>query len=106
VAAAALATLDVIDDEGLLGNVARLGDRLRGGLEALREAGKLTDVRGSGLMVGADLPAPEAARVVSDALAARIVLNSTGPATLRFLPPLVVEEPEVDRVLDFLGRTL
>jgi acetylornithine/N-succinyldiaminopimelate aminotransferase len=105
-AAAALATLDVIDDEALLASVRRLGDRLRQGLDSLRAAGKLSDVRGRGLMVGADLPEARAAQVVSEALESRIVLNSTGPATLRFLPPLVIDESDVDQVLEFLGRAL
>jgi acetylornithine/N-succinyldiaminopimelate aminotransferase len=106
VAAAALATLDVIDDEALLAGVRRLSDRLRGGLDDLRAAGKLSAVRGRGLMVGADLPEADAAEVVSEALESRIVLNSTGPATLRFLPPLVIDDSEIDRVVDFLGRVL
>jgi acetylornithine/N-succinyldiaminopimelate aminotransferase len=106
VTAAALATLDVIDDEELLAGVGSLAQMLRYGLESLRDAGKLSAVRGVGLMVGADLPAPEAPRVVRDALASRIVLNSTGPATLRFLPPLVIGEADVDRVLRFLERVL
>jgi predicted acetylornithine/succinylornithine family transaminase len=105
-ATAALATLEVIDDKELLANVVRLGDRFRGGLESLRADGKITEVRGKGLMIGVDLPAAEAARVVGEGLAARIVLNSTGPATLRFLPPLVIDESDVDQVLEFLGRVL
>jgi predicted acetylornithine/succinylornithine family transaminase len=109
VAAAALAALDVLDDDALLSRVRVLGDRLRVGLEELRAAGRLTDVRGRGLMVGADLP-PEreggAPAVVSRALEAGIVLNATGPLTLRFLPPLVVTERDVDRVLEFLREAL
>jgi predicted acetylornithine/succinylornithine family transaminase len=106
VAAAALATLDVIDDAELLASVRRLGAALRGGLDELRAAGKLTAVRGRGLMLAADLPEARAAEVVQAALGERIVLNSTGPATLRFLPPLVIGEADVERVLDFLERTL
>ena len=83
-----------------------LGDRLRVGLEALREQGRLTDVRGRGLMVGADLPEPTAADVVRAGLEAGFVLNATGPSTLRFLPPLIVTEAEIDRVLGFLEETL
>ena len=48
------------------------------------------------------MPAPRAADLVREALAERIVLNATGPATVRFLPPLVIEEADVDRVLSFL----
>lgn len=106
VASAALATLDVLDDDALQARVRVLGDRFRVGLEALREQGRLTDVRGRGLMVGADLPSPTAADVVQAGLAAGLVLNATGPSTLRFLSPLIVGEPEIDRVLAFLEETL
>ena len=109
VAAAALATLDVLDDDALLSRVRVLGDRFRVGLEELRAAGRLTDVRGRGLMLAADLlPAREggAPEVVARAQKEGIVLNATGPATLRFLPPLVVSEADVDRVLDFLGEAV
>ena len=68
--------------------------------------GRLTDVRGRGLMVAADLPEARAAELVEAALAEGIVLNSTGPVTVRFLPPLVIDEGDVDRVLDFLERNL
>jgi acetylornithine/N-succinyldiaminopimelate aminotransferase len=105
-AAAALATLDVIDDESLLANVRRLGDHFRRGLDSLQAAGKLGAVRGRGLMIAVDLPEARAAGVVNEALEARIVINSTGPATLRFLPPLVIDEADVDQVLEFLGRAL
>jgi acetylornithine/succinyldiaminopimelate/putrescine aminotransferase len=106
VATAALATLDVLDDDALQARVRVLGDRLRVGLEALRERGRLADVRGRGLMLGADLPEPRAPEVVQTGLDAGLVLNATGPATLRFLPPLVVGEREIDRVLAFLEEAL
>jgi acetylornithine/succinyldiaminopimelate/putrescine aminotransferase len=106
VAAAALATLDVIDDDRLLSRVRVLGDRFWAGLEALRGAGRLADVRGRGLMLAGDLPEPRAPDVVRAGLDAGIVLNATGPSTLRFLPPLVVSEAEIDRVLAFLREAL
>ena len=57
-------------------------------------------------MAAADLHEPGAADVVRQALDERIVLNSTGPVTVRFVPPLVIEEADVDRVLDFLEGAL
>ena len=60
-------------------------------------------------MVGVDLPhsrAGEAPQIVGEALAERIVLNATGPDTIRFLPPLVISEADVERVLAFLERIL
>jgi acetylornithine/N-succinyldiaminopimelate aminotransferase len=106
VAAAALATLDVIHDERLMSRVRVLGDRLWAGLEELRAAGRLADVRGRGLMLAADVPDARASDVVRAGLDAGLVLNATGPSTLRFLPPLVVSEQEIDRALAFLEEAL
>jgi predicted acetylornithine/succinylornithine family transaminase len=109
VASAALATLDVLDDDALHARVRVLGDRLRAGLERMRGEGRLADVRARGLMIGVDLPedrAGEAPQVVSEALAERIILNATGPDTVRFLPPLIISEQHVDRVLAFLDGAL
>jgi acetylornithine/N-succinyldiaminopimelate aminotransferase len=109
VATAALATLDVLDDDALHARVRVLGDRFRAGLERLRGQGRLADVRVRGLMIGVDLPesrSGEAQKVVDAALAEHIVLNATGPDTVRFLPPLIVEEQHVDRVLAFLEDSL
>jgi predicted acetylornithine/succinylornithine family transaminase len=109
VATAALATLDVLDDDALHARVRVLGDRFRAGLERLRGQGRLADVRVRGLMIGIDLPesrSGEAQKVVDAALAEHIVLNATGPDTVRFLPPLIVEDQHVDRVLAFLEDSL
>jgi acetylornithine/N-succinyldiaminopimelate aminotransferase len=96
VSAAANAALDVIDDERLLASVRELGERL---LEGLRELPGVQSVRGRGLMVAAEIAgdAPEIARRAL--LEQRLVINATGPATLRFLPPLVVSAAEVDEAL-------
>jgi predicted acetylornithine/succinylornithine family transaminase len=94
--AAAHATLDVIDDERLLASVRELGERL---LEGLRELPGVTSVRGRGLMVAAEIAgdAPDVARRAL--LEQRLVINATGPSTLRFLPPLIVSAAEVDEAL-------
>jgi acetylornithine/N-succinyldiaminopimelate aminotransferase len=95
VAAAALAALDVVDRAELRASVRELGARLAGGLEALPG---VREVRGRGLMVAAELDgAPELARRAL--VEQRLVLNATGPTTLRFLPPLVIGEAEVDEAL-------
>ena len=105
VAAAAHAALDVLEQPELLARVNALGERLR---EALRELPGVTRVRGRGLMVAADLAvqAPDVARRAL--LEQRLVVNATGPETLRFLPPLIVGETDVDeavaRVATVLGR--
>jgi len=101
-AAAALAAIDVIDDPSLLGRVRELGGHFSDGL---RSIDGIAEVRGRGLMVGAGLAdGLDPAGIASRALDAGLVLNVPAPATLRFLPPLVISEAEVDKALEILGR--
>jgi predicted acetylornithine/succinylornithine family transaminase len=103
VSAAALAAFDVLDDPELLRRVRELGARLREGLEAIDAVG---EVRGRGLMVGARLDGPDAKEVAVRALDEGLIVNPIGSDTLRFLPPLVIGETEVDEALEILRRTL
>lgn len=103
-AAAALATLDVIDSPELLERVVALGGRLRTGLEQLDGA---AEVRGRGLMVGLTLETGlDAAAVGARALEEGLVLNVPGEGMLRLLPPLVISEEEIDQGLELLGAVL
>jgi acetylornithine/N-succinyldiaminopimelate aminotransferase len=101
--AAANAAFDVLEDPELLARVRELGERLA---EGLRELPSVTDVRGVGLMVACDVAgdAPELARRAL--LEERLVINATGPRTLRFLPPLVVTEAQIDEALARLRQIL
>jgi acetylornithine/N-succinyldiaminopimelate aminotransferase len=102
VAAAAHAAFDVLSDPSLLASVRELGERLRAGLARLPGT---TDVRGRGLMIAFDTD--DAPGFVRRALLEeRIVLNATGPATVRLLPPLIVTADEVDDALARIGRLL
>jgi predicted acetylornithine/succinylornithine family transaminase len=103
VAAASLAAFDVIDDPELLRRVRDLGARLRAGLEGIDG---VDEVRGRGLMVGARLAGGKAKDVASRALGEGLIVNPIGEETLRFLPPLVIGEAEVDEALEILDRVL
>jgi predicted acetylornithine/succinylornithine family transaminase len=103
-ASAALAAMEVIGDPGLLASVRDLGERLRSGLAALTG---IEQVRGSGLMVGVTLAEGlDAAAVAADMLEAGLVINVPGERMLRFLPPLVIEEADVDRALEIVSGAL
>ena len=100
VAAGANAVLDVVDDEAFLAAVRERGRRLAAGLGDLG-----LDVRGRGLMLAfavADAPAV-ARRLLLDH---RLVVNATGPDTIRLLPPLTVSEDEVDEALGRIAAAL
>ena len=76
--------------------------------KALAGVPHVTEVRGSGLMVGCDVDdtVSDAHDVVAAALEAGFVINATGAHTLRFLPPLICAEADVDALVDALGKIL
>jgi acetylornithine/succinyldiaminopimelate/putrescine aminotransferase len=100
--AAALATLDVIEREGLLQNVIRVSEQLRFG--ALRLG--VPEVRGRGLLLGLQMPVPAAG--IQRALFDHRVLVGTAsdPATLRLLPALSFSTAEADLLLGALRKVL
>lgn len=115
---AALAVLDVIEDEGLQDRAAEVGSRLRGNLAVVAgRDGRVGDVRGEGLMIGVELvrdnkgldPAPELARAVTNRMKDRgVLVGTTGrhDNVLKIRPPLVVAAEEADLISDTLGATL
>jgi len=104
VAAAALTALEVINDAELLSRVRRLGQTFRDGLAALDG---VEEVRGCGLMVGVTLaPSIDAGALARLALEAGLVINVPGERKLRFLPPLVIGEAEVEEALAKLASAI
>jgi len=116
--AAALAVLDVIEDEELQQNAAKTGDYMVAGLESLAEYHQLIgDVRGNGLFVAVELvadresqlPATAATRKIVNDLRHRGVLTSSigqDNNILKFRPPMVIAEAEVDLMLEALDASL
>ena len=103
VATASLAAFDVLDDGELLRRVRELGGKLS---ERLMGIDAISEVRGRGLMLGARLQGVDAKDAAARALEAGLIVNPIGSDTLRFLPPLVIGEAEIDEAVDILGRTL
>lgn len=105
--AAAIATIDALRSGGFEQSVPRVGAYLRERLEHLAaDTGAITQVRGRGLMTGVSLARPVAAEAAARALQAGIVLNNIGDSVLRFLPPLVCTEAEVDTLLSVLSDVI
>jgi predicted acetylornithine/succinylornithine family transaminase len=101
-ARAALEALDICSDPKLLASVMRLGEHFAG---ALAQVPYVDEVRGRGLMLAVDLAdgvdAPAIARRAL--LEQRLVVNATGPGTIRLEPPLIVSEEEIDQAAARLG---
>ncbi len=114
--AAALAVLDVIEDEGLIANGADMGDVLRhGAVELGRTHPAIGDVRGRGLMLGVELvgadgrPATELAGRVKDAMRERgVLVGTTGRDgnTLKIRPPLCLRADEAQLIVAGLDESL
>jgi acetylornithine/N-succinyldiaminopimelate aminotransferase len=103
VAGAALTALELTDDAQLLARVRELGHLLADGAARLTH---VSSVRGRGLMLACELDVPAPAVVQRALLEQRLILNATGPSTLRLLPPLTIEEADVEDALTRLARAL
>lgn len=115
--AAALATLDVIENEGLVDNAAKRGEQLRSRLEALADKHPgIGDIRGAGLMLGCYMvdadgnpDGDRSARILKEAEKRGLLLlkcGAYGGQVVRWLPPLIVDEAQVDTAVDIFEQAL
>jgi acetylornithine/N-succinyldiaminopimelate aminotransferase len=107
VCAAGIATLKAIQEQDLMGNAASTGTYLLKGLEKLmQDHGSVARVRGRGLMAAFDLKEDWAADLVSEARVRGLLVNATGPSTVRMVPALTISPKEVDEGLSILDAVL
>jgi acetylornithine/N-succinyldiaminopimelate aminotransferase len=103
-ARAALATLEVMEREDAPALARRAGERLG---KALLAIPAVADVRGAGLLLAAELaPGVESGPVAAGCLDAGLVVNAVTPTALRFEPPLLVTDDEIDAAAEILERVL
>jgi len=114
--AAALATLDVIEKEGLLRNSQEVGDHmLRRMVDWPKKHKIVGDVRGRGLMIGVEIVKDQTTReygnverdrIVEGAFERGILFLGCGPSTIRIAPPLIVTKDEADVAMDALEESI
>ena len=109
-AAAAIATIDAIQEDGLVKNAKAQGDYLMQTLKELKANHPvISDVRGRGLMVGVEfIDAATTKKVLAECLAQRLLLLSCGTYknVLRWIPPLVVSEEQLKHALSIFEKAL
>lgn len=106
IAAGALAAVRALEAEGLVEQCARVGDYFRKRLEGLVERRKPAEaVFGRGLLIGLKLDR-DGMPLVRACLERGFVINSVQSDVLRFAPPLVIQEAEIDRLIDCLDQLL
>ena len=104
--AAALAVCRVLLEGRVLDHAKRMGEYLAKGLTDCKNRYRIvTDIRGLGLLQGMELDA-DAKAMVADALARGVLINATNERVLRFVPPLIISQQEIDRLLELLSALL
>ena len=103
---AALVFLDALEN-GLVTRVTQAGARLEAGLRSLAATDPVIgEIRGAGLMLGMDVEASVAERMVPTALGRRLIINRTAGTVIRLLPPLTISDADIDEGLARLAATL
>jgi acetylornithine/N-succinyldiaminopimelate aminotransferase len=105
--AAGVATIRTILRDKLVENAAEQGERFVERLTALKaKNSQIADVRGKGLMVAFDTAEEVAPKIVTEALTRGLILNATGPTTVRMVPPLIISAAEVDQSVEIIADAL
>ena len=105
--AAGYATLRFIIDNDIAGNAKRVGQHLITGLKGLGQKFQfITDIRGCGLLVAMEFSRDIAQSVMMACLDGGLLVNRLKPNALRFMPPLIIGNQEVDEALGILDRAL
>jgi acetylornithine/N-succinyldiaminopimelate aminotransferase len=102
VSVAALTTLKILEEDGLLANAEKIGVYLKTRfVDALKDVSGLVEVRGMGLMIGIELDRP-CTELVKRALDAGMMISVTSDSVIRLLPPLIISQGEADELVDLL----
>ncbi len=100
--AAGIATLQALTQDGLIENAEKMGKKLYEGLENLKEKHKIVrEIRGKGLMIGVELKF-DVKNILMDGIKSGVLFLYSGRNILRLLPPLVISEEDVTKVLETL----
>lgn len=106
VAVAALTTLSVMEEDGLLENAAKMGEIIRNGFkQALSGVTGVRDIRGQGLMIGIELDRP-CGDLVKSALDNGLLINVTADTVIRLLPPLIIKPAQAEQIVEILAALI
>ena len=101
--AAALATINTLQDENLSDRAAVLGDRIMAGFKiALADVEHVVEIRGKGCMIGIELNKP-CKSLFPAAMAQGLIINVTADSVIRLLPPFIMTDDEADQVVAILA---
>ncbi len=104
--AAAIATIEAIEEDHLLENTVKMGEYAQNKLRRLKDKHSIIDhVRGKGLMIGIQLTGPGSA-IVAKCLEKGLRINCTHDTVIRFMPPMIVTAEQIDQAIDIFDSVL
>jgi acetylornithine/N-succinyldiaminopimelate aminotransferase len=104
--AAGMAVIEAIEEDNLLKNAAELGRYIKDKLEQLKQKHSIIDsVRGIGLMIGVQLTSP-GKKIVDKCLEKGLRINCTNDTVLRFMPPMIATQSQIDQAVEILDSVL
>lgn len=104
--AAGVAVIEAIEEDNLLKNAAELGQYIKDKFEQLKQKHFIIDsVRGIGLMIGVQLTSP-CKEIVDKCLENGLRINCTNDTVLRFMPPMIATESQIDQAMEILDTVL
>ncbi len=104
--AAAITTLDIIEEEDLISNALKQGNFIRKSFQdRLNGISHVAQIRGQGLMIGIELTEP-CGTLVKDALKHGLLLNVTSDKVVRLLPPLIITKNEAKKIVDIVSTLI
>ena len=107
VCATSFATLKFIIENDIPGKVRQLGQYFKAGLERLKaKYDSIVEIKGRGLLLAVVFTSDIAEDLVLACLERGLLVNKVKPNTLRFIPPLIITEKDIDKALDILEKTL
>lgn len=104
--AVGLAVFKEVINKELYKNADKMGEYIKSKLEGLREKHGIKNIRGRGLLIAFDLPNENGAELVEKCLKAGLIINSPSSSMVRIIPPLIVNEKEVDDMIDILSACM
>ena len=106
VCAAGIAVIEAIEEENLLENAVKMGRYTKEKLDQLKQKHSIIDhVRSLGLMIGVQLTSP-GSQIVDKCLENGLRINCTQGTVLRFMPPMIVNENQIEEAIDILDNVL
>lgn len=100
------AVLQAIMDQDIMGNVKKQGEYLIDRLKDIAADFQLTNIRGRGLLIAFDLPLDKGSEIVAGCLEDGLIINSPRPSIIRFMPPLIVQNEDIDVMMKILSENL